>query len=62
MFNWVDKKNISFLKSDILSDSLIHAFSSRIGGNTDAPLDSFSMSTAGYTEFAQSVETNKKKL
>jgi polyphenol oxidase len=33
MFTWVDKENIRFLKSDILPDSLIHAFSTRICGD-----------------------------
>jgi hypothetical protein len=62
MFTWVDKQNIRLLKSDILPDSLVHAFSTRIGGNTDKPLDTFSMSAVGDNEFLKSVENNRKKL
>jgi len=63
MFYLEEKSGVKYLKSDILDhDNLIHAFSTRIGGNTPAPLNSFSLGTAGMNEFKTDVEDNRKKI
>ena len=62
MFSWIEKFDIRLLQSDIFPDSLVHAFSTRIGGNTPEPLESFSMSAVGQDEFLNAIENNKKKL
>ncbi|MDD3012961.1 MAG: peptidoglycan editing factor PgeF [Candidatus Gastranaerophilales bacterium] len=63
MFYTVEKSGVKYLKSDILEhDNLIHAFSSRIGGNTPVPLNSFSLGTAGMMELKNHIENNRKKI
>jgi YfiH family protein len=63
MFYIKEKSGIKYLKSDILDNAnLVHAFSTRIGGNTPAPLNSFSLGTTGMTEFKNSINDNRKKI
>ena len=62
MFYPEEKNNIKYFKSDIFGNGLIHALSTRIGGNTPYPLNSFSLGTAGLAELKPYVETNKERL
>ena len=63
MFYFQQTQDIKLYKSSILDDeNLIHAFTTRIGGNTPSPLESFSMGTAQNPELLQHVENNRKKL
>jgi len=63
MFYFQQIQEINLYKSSILDDeSLIHAFTTRTGGNTPPPLESFSMGTAQNPELLQYIESNRKKL
>ena len=63
MFYLEEKSNVKFLKSDILeNENLVHAFTTRIGGNTPAPLDSFSLGTAGMAEYQEQVNKNRQTI
>jgi len=63
MFYTEEKSGVKYLKSSILDyDELIHAFTTRIGGITPAPMDSFSLGTAGMAEFKNHVKDNRKKI
>ncbi len=63
MLHHKTKSAIEYYESDIFkSDGLVCAFSTRIGGNTPAPLNSFSLGTAGREEFAEHVTQNRQKL
>ena len=54
--------NLKFFKSDIFSDKLIHFLTTRIGGDTPKPLDSFTMSSKDCMELKNYEEKNKKIL
>ncbi len=62
MFKEIDIKyenfNLKFFKSDIFSDKLIHFLTTRIGGNTPTPLDSFTMSAKDYPDFENYAKQN----
>lgn len=63
MFQLIQQENISYLKSDLFDDKkIVHAFSTRIGGNTPSPLKSFSMGTGGFKEFETMVKNNREKF
>ena len=63
MFYSQKLKNSNLYKSSILDDeNLIHAFTTRIGGKTPSPLESFSMGTAANPELLSFVEENRKKI
>ncbi len=57
------KFSTEYFESDIFdTNELICAFSTRIGGNTPAPLNSFSLGTAGREEFAGYIKQNREKF
>lgn len=63
MFYIKEESSVQYLKSSILEhDNLVHAFSTRIGGVTPDPMNSFSLGTAGNEEFRNYVEDNRKKI
>jgi YfiH family protein len=63
MFYKEEKTGVIYFKSSILdNDNLVHAFSTRIGGATPAPLNSFSLGTAGIAEYKNDIENNRKKI
>jgi len=63
MFFEKEKSGAKFFQSSILDDdSLVHAFSTRLGGNTLSPMHYFSMGTAGMPEFKKEVDKNRIKL
>jgi YfiH family protein len=63
MFYSEEKSGIKYFQSSLLKDeNLVHAFSTRIGGNTPAPMNSFSLGTAGMIEFQNQIDTNRKNL
>jgi len=63
MFLLREKSNVKYLQSSILaSENLVHAFTTRIGGSTPAPMDTFSLGTAGMTEFQEYVSNNRRKI
>lgn len=63
MFYFQEKNKINLYKSSILDDeNIMHAFTTRIGGNTPLPLATFSMGTAGNPELLSYIEENRKKL
>ena len=63
MFYFHEKQNTNLYKSSILDDEkIIHAFTTRTGGNTPVPLSTFSMGTAENPELLPYVEENRKKI
>lgn len=63
MFYLKEKSGIKYYKSSILDDNnLIHAFTTRIGGNTPIPLDSFSLGTTGKDEYKSHIIENRVKV
>lgn len=63
MFNFKNYGKIKYLTSDIIDENIFgHAFSTRTGGVTPAPLNDFSMSFLEYPEFKDFVADNKKKM
>ncbi|EKE02916.1 MAG: hypothetical protein ACD_20C00316G0014 [uncultured bacterium] len=63
MFYLEERSGIKYYKSGILDDAnLIHAFTTRIGGNTPEPFNSFSLGTANQPEFKPYVIENRKKI
>ena len=63
MFYSEEKDQVKYLKSSVLDNNdLIHAFTTRFGGSTPEPLDSFSLGIAGITDFKYYIEENKKTI
>jgi polyphenol oxidase len=63
MLHLKTKSTIKYYESDIFNDDeLVCAFSTRIGGNTPKPLDSFSLGTAGREEFASYIAQNRQQF
>ena len=63
MFKKTSTAGIEYFTSSILQcPSLAHAFSTRIGGNTPKPLDTFSMGDGGSGLFTEYIEANRQKL
>lgn len=63
MFYTEENRSIKYIKSTIFDDEkLVHAFSSRIGGNTPEPMNSFSLGTAGNVAFKAYIEDNRKSV
>lgn len=63
MFYSEEKSGIKYYRSSFLDDTnLVHAFTTRIGGNTPAPMNSFSLGTTGLNEFESYVNSNRKYL
>lgn len=65
MFNFEDVKinnfDLKILKSDIFSNNnLKHFFSTRLGGNTPSPLNSFTLSAKDYTNYDNFAKDNLK--
>ena len=64
MFNFVDVKidnfNLKVLKSDIFSDKLEHFFTTRTGGDTPEPLNSFTLSAKDFPEYDNYAQKNLK--
>ncbi len=55
MFNFIDIQHenfaLKFLKSDVFDESLVNLFSTRVGGDTPKPLQSFTLSAKDYTQY-----------
>ncbi|HBG48667.1 MAG TPA: peptidoglycan editing factor PgeF [Cyanobacteria bacterium UBA9971] len=63
MFYFQEKQNINLYKSSILDDeNLIHSFTTRTGGKTPSPLETFSMGSAENPELLHYVQENRKKI
>lgn len=63
MFYFEEKNGISLYKSSILDDEkLVHTFTTRTGGNTPSPLETFSMGTAENPELLPYVQENRKRI
>jgi len=63
MFYFQKKQNTNLYKSSILDDeNLIHAFTTRNGGDAPYPLENFSMGTAENPELLAYVEKNRIKI
>lgn len=63
MFNILENSNIKYIQSDKLDKNIItHCFTTRIGGSTPKPLDSFSMGTGGTEEYRLYVESNRQSI
>ena len=64
MFNFIDVQYenfaLKFLKSDIFDESLVNFFSTRIGGDTPIPLQSFTLSAKDFTEYDSFAKKNLK--
>jgi len=60
---FLEQSVIKYHKSSILEDeSLVHAFTTRIGGTTPPPLNTFSLGTAGMNEYKPYVEANRESI
>lgn len=63
MFYFEEKGGLSLYKSSILDDEkLVHTFTTRTGGNTPHPLNTFSMGTAENPELLPYVQENRKRI
>lgn len=63
MFYTEEKSNIKYKKSSVLeNENLVHAFTTRIGGNTPYPLNTFSLGMAGQFELKSHVLDNRQKI
>ena len=63
MFYTEETNGITLYKSSLLNDEkLVHCFTTRTGGNTPKPLESFSMGWAHNPELKDYVEDNRKKI
>ncbi len=63
MFTENKINGIKFFTSSVLRDNnFVHAFSTRIGGATPFPMNSFTMGSAGIKDFEEEALNNRKKL
>lgn len=63
MFYEEKKSELTFYKSSLIDESkVIHAFTTRTGGNTPDPMATFSLGTSGYSELKNYVEENRKRV
>ena len=64
MFNIIEKTyknfNLKILKSSVFSDNLEHFFTTRVGGDTPKPLESFTLSAKDYPKYKDYENKNQK--
>ncbi|MCR4881317.1 MAG: peptidoglycan editing factor PgeF [bacterium] len=64
MFSFVDAKigdfNLKFMKSSVFSGELLHCFTTRVGGDTPNPLESFPISAKDFPEYKEYEVKNQK--
>lgn len=58
----IEKFNLKIFQSDLFPEELQHLFSTRLGGDTPAPLDSFTLSAKDYSLFENYAKSNVKKV
>lgn len=61
-FNYINQNNqkLKILTSTIFDNNLVHFFTTRIGGNTPKPLETFTLSAKDYPEYIEYELQNKK--
>ena len=57
---FIENFNLRILQSDIFPDELVHLFSTRVGGDTPAPLNDFTLSAKDYPEYDNFSQKNIK--
>ncbi|MDD3149794.1 MAG: peptidoglycan editing factor PgeF [Candidatus Gastranaerophilales bacterium] len=63
MFVKTQIEDIVYFQSEFLNkDNFVHAFSTRIGGNTPKPLNSFSMSSTGLIQYQDFILKNRENF
>jgi len=56
----IDSYNIKIMQSDIFSNGLAHFFSTRLGGDTPNPLNTFTLSAKDYMQYNDFAIKNQK--
>lgn len=62
MFKLIRNHDIQYYISDLMPENVIHAFTTRTGGDAPPPLDTFSMGTAQFGEHREIITKNRQTI